>query len=198
MPEPVTTITLAAVGMAAITEGIKFLYGQASELLKWRREKRKAAEGAQAAPSPQPTLMPRPDVFEPGPAQPSVDEGALERLAEPMGELCDKLSGITAGYTEIDPGDATLLTRVDALRKALEVVTGQRLTFQGEKRPGAQGPVVRGTANVDEVLGYAAGVAAGRIMGGTVEGEVRTKKVGPEGKAIGVQATEIGSNSAAP
>jgi hypothetical protein len=34
MPEPVTTITLAGIGMVAITEGIKFLYNQASELLK--------------------------------------------------------------------------------------------------------------------------------------------------------------------
>jgi hypothetical protein len=33
-----------------------------------------------------------------------------------------------------------LLTRVDALRKALEIVIGQRLTFQGEKRPEAEGP----------------------------------------------------------
>jgi hypothetical protein len=47
-----------------------------------------------------------------------------------------------------------LLTRVDALRKALEIVIGQRLTFQGEKRPEAEGPIVRGRINVDEVLGY--------------------------------------------
>jgi hypothetical protein len=49
MPEPVT-ITLAAVGMAAISEGIKFLYGQASELLKWRHEKHKAHRGYSSRP----------------------------------------------------------------------------------------------------------------------------------------------------
>jgi hypothetical protein len=191
MPEPVTTITLAAVGMAAITEGIKFLYGQASELLKWRREKRKAAEGAQAAPSPQPTLMPRPDVFEPGPAQPSVDEGTLERFAKPMGELCKELYDIVAGYTEVDPGDAALLTRVDALRKALEVVTGQPLTFRGETHPD-EGPVIRGEVHVNQVLGYAAGVAAGTITGKvTVEGKVVADEVGSGATAIGTKADTI-------
>ena len=32
MPEPVT-LTAAAIGAAALTEGIKFLYGQAGEIL---------------------------------------------------------------------------------------------------------------------------------------------------------------------
>jgi hypothetical protein len=191
MPEPVT-ITFAAVGIAAITEGIKFLYGQASELLKWRREKRKTAESAQAAPSPQPPLMPRPDVFEPGPAQPSVDEGSLGRLVQPLDELCDKLSGVVAGRTEVDTGDAALLTRVDALRKALEIVTGQRLTFRGETRPDAQGPVIRGEVHVNRVLGYAAGVAAGTITGkATVEGTVVADEVGPGATAIGTEAHTI-------
>ena len=39
MSDPVT-ITAAGVGMAAISEGIKFLYGQAAELLKRWRERR--------------------------------------------------------------------------------------------------------------------------------------------------------------
>jgi hypothetical protein len=187
MPEPVT-ITLAAIGMAAITEGIKFLYGQASELLKWHREKRKAAEGTQVASSAQPKLMPRPNVFEPDPTQASVDEGALERLAQPVDELCDKLSGIVTGRTEVVAGDATLLTRVDALRKALEVVVGQRLTLRGETRPEVQGPVIRGEANVKKVLGYAAGVAAGVIRGKvTLDGRVVADEVAPGASAIGTK-----------
>jgi hypothetical protein len=190
MPEPVTTITLAGIGMAAITEGIKFLYDQAGELLKWRREKRKAAEGAQTALSPQPTLMPRPEIFEPAPAQPSVDEGTLERFAEPMGELCDGLSGIVAGRTEVDTNDTALLRRVDALRKTLEVVTGQPLTFRGEPRP--EGPVIRGRVNADKVLGEVAGVAAGTITAGTTVGEVTAKKVDEKGSAIGVKVDRIG------
>jgi hypothetical protein len=190
MPEPVTTITLAAVGMAAITEGIKFLYDQASELLKWRREKRKAAEGTQTTPSPQPTLMPRPEIFEPATAQPSVDEGTLERIAEPMGELCDGLSGIVAGRIEVDTNDAALVSRVDALRKALELVTGQPLTFRGETRP--EGPTVRGRVNADAVLGEVVGVAAGTIAAGTTVGEVTAKTVHEKGSAVGVKVDRIG------
>src|SRR5271165_5141413 len=187
MPEPVT-ITLAAVGMAAVTEGIKFLYGQASELLKWRHEKQKVAEGAQAVPSEQPKLMSRPDVFEPDPAQAGLDEGALERLAQPMDELCDKLSGVVTGRTEVVPSDAALMTRVDALRKALEVIVGQRLTFRGEARPETQGPVIRGEVHVKKVLGYAAGVAAGMITGKvTVEGKVVADEVAPGASAIGTK-----------
>jgi hypothetical protein len=56
MPEPVT-ITLATVGMLAISEGIKFLYDQAIELLRWRREKHKATEDPKAGPSGRPKLM---------------------------------------------------------------------------------------------------------------------------------------------
>jgi hypothetical protein len=119
MPEPVT-ITLAAVGMAAITEGIKFLYDQAGELLKWRLEKHNVADGAQAVPREQPKMMPRPDVFEPDSAQASLDEEALERLAQPMDELCDKLSGVVTGRTKVVMSDAAVVMRVDALRKALE------------------------------------------------------------------------------
>jgi hypothetical protein len=196
MPEPVT-ITLAAVGMVGITEGIKFLYGQASELIKWLREKRKTSSSGEAAGSGQPKLMPRPDVFEPNPAEATVDEATLERLAEPLDELCDKLSGVVTGRTEVDASNTTLLTRVDALRKALEIVIGQRLTFRGEKRPEAEGPIVRGRINVDEVLGYVVGVAAGSITSGAVEGEVRAKKVDEKGSAFGVRADQIGGSSSA-
>jgi hypothetical protein len=187
MPEPVT-ITLAAVGMAAITEGIKFLYGQASELLKWRHEKHKAVEGPQAVLSEQPKLMARPDVFESDPAQVSLDEGALERLAQPMDELCDKLSGVATGRTEVVTSDVALLTRVDALRKALEVIVGQRFTFRDEARPELQGPVIRGEVHVKKVLGYAAGVAAGIITGKvTVDGKVVADEVAPGASAIGTK-----------
>jgi hypothetical protein len=196
MPEPVTTITLAAVGMAAITEGIKFLYGQASELLKWRHEKHKAAEGAQVVPSEQPKLMSSPDVFEPDPAQASLDEGALERLAQPMGELCDKLSGVVTGRTEVVTSDPVLVMRVDALRKALEVIVGQRLTFRGEARSEKQGPVIRGEVDVKKVLGYAVGVAAGEITGKvTVDGRVVADEVATGASAIGTKVDSVSAPS---
>ena len=74
---------------------------------------------------------------------------------------------------------------------------GQRLTFRGEKRPEAEGSVVRGRVNVDQVLGYVAGVVAGTISSGTVEGEVQARKVDEKGTAIGVQVDHIGGSSRA-
>lgn len=194
MPEPVT-ITLAAVGMTAITEGVKFLYGQASELIRWRHEK-KAADGTKAVPSEQPKLISRPNVFEPDPAQANLDEGAMERLAQPMDELCDKLSGVVTGRTEVVTSDAALVMRVDALRKALEVIVGHRLTFRGEARTEAQGPVIRGEVHVKNVLGYAAGVAAGVITGKvTVDGKVVADEVAPDASAIGTKVDSISGPS---
>jgi len=39
-------LTISAIGAVAITEGIKFLYGQAGELLKRWRERKDAAKDA--------------------------------------------------------------------------------------------------------------------------------------------------------
>ena len=101
---------------------------------------------------------------------------------------CDKLSGVVTGRTEVVTSDAALLTRVDALRKALEVIVGQRLTFRGEARPEVQGPVIRGEVHVKKVLGYAAGVAAGVIIGKvTVDGRVVADEVAPGASVIGTK-----------
>ena len=45
MPE---TITLAMLGAAALTQGVNFLYGQAGELLKRRRDRREKAAALDA------------------------------------------------------------------------------------------------------------------------------------------------------
>jgi hypothetical protein len=63
MPEPVT-ITLAVVGTVALKEGVKFLYGQAGELLKLWRERRDAVKTIPLQTS-EPTVMEFPgDIFE--------------------------------------------------------------------------------------------------------------------------------------
>lgn len=185
MPEPITTITLAGIGMAAITEGIKFLYNQAGELIKWRREKRASAHDAR------PNLLPRPETILPPGAPPNINEEALNRLEDPVNQLCDKLSGVVSGRTRADLEDPALLGNVDALRRALEAILGQPLTFQGEKRADSQGPTVVGVVNVKDVEGYVAGVAAGTIkFSRNVEGHVRADKVGSTGTVIGVHVTD--------
>jgi allophanate hydrolase subunit 2 len=141
---------------------------------------------------PEPVTITPPDLFEPDPAQARQDEAPLERLAQPMDELCDKLSGAVTGRTEVVTSDAALMTRVDALRKALEISKGQRLTFRGEARPEVQGPVIRGEVDVKKVLGYAAGVAAGEITGKvTVDGRVLADEVATGASAIGTKVDSV-------
>ena len=63
MPEPVT-ITLAVVGTVALKEGVKFLYGQAGELLKLWRERHDAVKTTPLQAS-EPAVIELPaDIFE--------------------------------------------------------------------------------------------------------------------------------------
>jgi hypothetical protein len=197
-------LTLTALGAVALTEGIKFLYTQASELLKRRRERKKAAADAAAARAEQaaraapaaPVEVATPAVVEGELAPVTVDDGALDRLAEEISGLRHDL-GRYVDETDpapVDPSDERLVATVDALRQAIEAVWGQRITFKGERRE-PSGPVVRGAIDVDSVAGNAAAVRAGRIGGGaTVEGTVRAGRVERGGTVTGVEADTIGGD----
>src|SRR5579871_3978519 len=51
MPEPLTTITAGVIGYEVVKEGIKFLFNQASECLKWWHEKKSTPEKAPKEPA---------------------------------------------------------------------------------------------------------------------------------------------------
>lgn len=201
-------LTLTALGAVALTEGIKFLYNQASELLRRRRERKKAAAEAaeaaaaqaehaeQAAPPAAPVAVETPAVVEGELAPVTVDDAALDRLAEEISGLRHDLGRYVdeADPAPVDPSDEHLVATVDALRQAIEAVWGQRITFRGERRE-PSGPVVRGAIDVDSVAGNAAAVRAGRIGGGaTVEGTVRAGRVERGGAVTGVEADTIGGD----
>jgi len=196
-------LTLAALGAVALTEGIKFLYNQASELLKRRRERKKAADEAAAAQAqhaepaapPAPVEVAAPPVVEGELAPVTVDDDALDRLAEQISGLRHDLGRYVddTDPAPVDPSDERLVATVDALRQAIEAVWGQRITFRGERRE-PSGPVVRGVIDVDSVAGNAAAVRAGRIVGdATVEGTVRAGRVERGGAVTGVEADTIGA-----
>src|SRR5947209_12525557 len=119
MPEP---ITLAVVGAVALTEGVKFLYGQAGDILKRWRERRDAANKAEGEASKdvtqpeakEPVEVKLPEVFEGQLSSPAIHYDAVEKLQEPMDELCDKLSGYAEGRKKVDASDENLLQNVDA------------------------------------------------------------------------------------
>jgi hypothetical protein len=192
MPDP---LTLTALGAVALTEGIKFLYNQASELLKRRREQKKAAAAAPAA-SPPPIEVATPPVVEGRIAPVTVDEAALDRLGDQISGLRHDL-GRYVDETDpapVDPADERLVATVDALRQAIEAVWRQRITFKGERRE-SSGPMVRGTIDVEAIAGRAAAVRAGRISGdATVEGTVTADRIERGATAYGVEADTIGGD----
>lgn len=179
-------ITLSVLGGVALTEGVKFLYGQATELLKRRRERRDGEAGAVEV---EPAEVPELDGELRLPLR--ADAAVLDRVEPDLKELRRKLQDYADGVEAIGSEDRDLLESADAVRRLLEAVYGQRITFRGERRA-ASGPVVEGGIDVDVVAGYAAAVRARVITGGTVRAAVRANEVGEGGEVVGVDVDRIG------
>jgi hypothetical protein len=169
-------LTLSVLGATVLTEGIKFVYNQATELLKRRREKAAEAPDVSALEG---TLAPL-----------NPDSAVLDRVEPDLRELRKVLQDYVDDIEPISAQDDRLLEATDAARRLLEAVYGQRITFRGEQRP-ISGPVVEGTVDVEAVSGYVAGVRA-RVVGGSahVRGAVRADEV--SGTAVGVDLDRIG------
>lgn len=181
-------LTLAAVSALVLTEGVKFLYGQAGEALKRWRE-RKAADTA-AAEEPGPAPLP-PDVFDGRLLEPYLDLDKVGALEQELRDLRSAVADYAQGIDDVDPGDRGLLAAIDGLRRVMEAVYGQRITFKGEPRP-SSGVQVVAEAKVDEVRGYVAGLRAKHIIRGAALGRVEAKTVGPDGQAVGIDVDTIG------
>jgi hypothetical protein len=132
MPEP---FTLAVLGTAALTQGITFLYGQATELLKRRREREHAgvADGLAVPPD---VVSPTGDIpMLDGQLRPlPVDHDVIEERAEELLVLTERLGSYANGLREVQPANDELLAQVEALRGLLELAYRQRITFRGEAR----------------------------------------------------------------
>jgi hypothetical protein len=182
-------LTLAAVGAVALTEGIKFLYGQAGEALKRWRESKAAKAAAPAVTEPVQVELPA-GAFEGQLQQPRLDLAAVARLEPDLRQLRAAVADYAQGIDEVDPNDERLREIVDSLRRAMEAVYGQRLTFKGEPGPPSGAEIV-GEAKVDEVLGYVAGLRAKRIIAGSATGRVEAGKVDREGQAVGLEVDTV-------
>lgn len=188
-------LTLSAVGAVALTEGIKFLYGQAGEAIK-RWQQRKAAKASAVDPEAVKVELPS-DAFEGQLKEPKLDLAAVGRLENELRDLRKALAEYADGVDEVDPKNKQLLETVDGLRRAMEAVYGQRIAFKGEPGP-PSGVAVVGEAKVDEVFGYVAGLRAKRIISGSVTGKAEAKIVHSGGEAIGVEVDTIGSPGPGP
>lgn len=173
MAEP---ITLAALGTVALSEGVKFLYGQAGEMLKRRRERKAAAE----LPS---------NLFETPPGDLNMDLARAEELEPELRELRQALAEYGQGIDDVDPANRQVVELVDALRQTLEAVYGQPIVFKGEQRQG-RGVDLTGEATVTNVRGYVAGLRARHLRSGQATGRVRAESV--EGQVIGLDVSDAG------
>jgi hypothetical protein len=181
----VDPLSLGGIGALAATEGIKFLYGQAAELLKRWRD-RKAGKDAE---TDEPIPVTDADVLA-GTLEPLLpDLNTLDRLAADIKAFAHVLGDYAGGLEQPDVHDRDLVEAADGLRRVLEAVYGQRITFKGEQRE-ASGPMVVGRADVDKVVGDVAGVRARLIRSGYVEGELRAKEV--TGKGSGTEVDAVG------
>jgi hypothetical protein len=183
--------SLAALSAVTLTEGVKFLYGQAGEILKRRRERKKAEEEGRPVPAPEPVEIRDQGILEGELAPAMVDLETVERLEEDLKVLSQRLGNYAGGIEEVDPGDQELLQTFDALRRVLEAIYQQRITFTGEDRP-PSGPLVEGRVDVGDVAGYAAAVRSDVIESGRVQGTLTAKEVKPGGEAVGVDIKRIG------
>jgi hypothetical protein len=188
-------ITLSALGAVTLTEGIKFLYGQAGEVLKrWRERKDAAHDSALQPQSAEPVEIRLPVVFAGQLSTPQVHFDVVERLGKQLQEVRHDLSDYAEGIEKVDMSNDNLLRRIDVLRQLLEAVYQQRLTFRGERRP-ASGPAVKGSINVGTVAGYAAAVRAKDIKSGEVIAEVESDRVEPGGQLTAIDVDTIGRES---
>ncbi len=180
-------LPLAAVTVAVLTEGVRFLYEQAGALLARRRE-RAAEEGAEVGAAEERAAeesSPTPPVVAEPRELPAADPALVERFAAELRGLRADLHEYASGVDPVTTTDRELLGRVDALRRVLEAIHGTPLLFTGEQGAPQAPTVVRGRVDTDEVAGYVAAVRAERPTG-TIEGHVRARRVEQGGEAVGV------------
>lgn len=188
MADP-STLSMAAIGAVALSEGVKFLYGQAGELLKRWRERRDNPKSTQ--PSVETTEVALPTVFEGELENPSIHYDALERAEVELRALYGDLTIYVNDVEPIDPSNEELLGRIDVLRRLLEAVYQQRITFKGEQRA-ASGPDIDVRIKVDEVLGYASVMRVRNFKAGRAVASGEFGKVAEHGKVVGFEAENIG------
>ena len=181
MPDPVT---LGVVGGWAAAEGVKFLYGQAAELLKVWRERRSRTEAGETLPAQVVVPIIGNDVLDGTPTEQVVDADLLGRENKALVQLIGALAPYATGLADIDPADQDLADQAGRLRALLEAVYGQRLTFLGETRP-PTGTRLSVTQVLDEVRGAVVGAEADVAAGGAVTVDQRITEVRADGRIGG-------------
>ncbi|WP_369270689.1 hypothetical protein AB5J55_12185 [Streptomyces sp. R11] len=175
-------VTVAAIGAVALTEGIRFLYDQAADLLRRMRDRSDVRhesveiDGAGALDSALGTVR--------------IDYGRAEAQADAIRDLRRELADQAEGFVQADPSDERLVEAVDALRRLLETVYGRRITFRGEPRE-QSGAVVDVHVAAAAVDGYVAAVRAKRVGNADVKANLTVGDIGSGGEAVGLHVDDL-------
>lgn len=162
--------SLTTVTGAALSDGVKFLYAQATELLRRRRSSSQAAQSAETR------IRDVPHALD-GPLQPvTPDKDALNAYAEQLTALRHAIVDYVEGLLPISAEDHELISNINNLRNLLEIILRQYLTFQGENRRTTGTPIAghdliqRKTISASAAIstGYGS-VAIGRDNQGTIQ-----------------------------
>jgi hypothetical protein len=186
----VDAISLAMVSGTILTEGIKFLYSQASKILERRAARNDAAQKEQAnLAKAEPANVQLPDSFQGQLSQPEIDFDEVERLHLPLLELRGKLANYGDGYLTVDRKNPELLLDIEKLRSILESIYQQRITFKDEARE-PSGTKITTRMKLNRVQGRATGTRIAELENGIVETDLEIRgDVGETGEVIG---TDIG------
>jgi hypothetical protein len=178
--EPVT-LTLAGVAAVTVSEGIKFLYAQAGELLKRWWDKGDAQRSME--PEPSGVTLP-PTAFDGTLHDPVVHYDVLSKCADELDDAYGRLAPYVNGVKPIGTADQKFLVLAEQLRSLLEAVLEQTITFKGEQRP-PSGTRVDAHMKLDVLRGEATNVD---LEGsGDVRSVVEAKTVEAGGKLTGVR-----------
>jgi hypothetical protein len=171
----VDPISASVLGGIALSEGIKFLYGQVTELLKRRRDRADEAVGAPVVPAEQADLLDGPLTLRPVDAQVvTAHESKLKQLRRDLSDYADDME-------PVDPANRQLIQQVNALRGLLELAYGQHLTFRGEQRPTTGSPLpAEAPAQVASYTANVTASGAGAVaVGRDATGAITTNNPGP-------------------
>jgi hypothetical protein len=184
---------LSSLGTAALTEGIKFLYSQASEILKrWRQKKDAEEKSTSQLNQSEPLQIELPStVFEGQLSNPRIHFDAVQELESELRALRGDLLDYAEGLEMVGITDENLLQTIDLLRDILEKVYKQHLTFKGEDRP-SSGLLVESKVDVQQIAGHVAAVRARKAKSGTIKADGKAGTVELGGELIGVDIDEIG------
>ena len=171
MADPVTLTVLES---WTAVEGIKFLYGQAGELIKTWREKRKSSKAT--------VPIKESPALEGTPNSDTADLTVVDREHQTLADLISALAPYVNHPSTIDLHDPGLAATAGQLRAVLEAVYGQRFTFRGEQRE-PTGTRVTVSQVLGTVYGTVTGVDADVESSAAIDVKQRTNRVG-EGSSV--------------